>query len=67
MLALREMMDAHGIDTKIAADGNVNVSTIPTLVKYGAQMLIGGTSGLFLKGRSVKECAEAMLDAMKAE
>ena len=65
MKALREMMDAHGIDTKIAADGNVNVNTIPTLVEHGAQMLIGGTSGLFLKGKTVKECAEAMLDAMK--
>ncbi len=64
MLAMREMMDAHGIGTQIAADGNVNVNTIPTLVKNGAGMLIGGTSGLFLKDKSVKECAEAMLAAM---
>lgn len=65
MLAMRQMMDAHGIGTQIAADGNVNVNTIPTLVKNGAGMLIGGTSGLFLKGKTVRECAEAMLAAMK--
>ncbi|MBU9738998.1 ribulose-phosphate 3-epimerase [Diplocloster agilis] len=65
MSALRRMLDTHGIDTKIVADGNVNTDTIPTLVQHGASMLIGGTSGLFLKGRSVKECAQAMLDAMK--
>ena len=64
MLAMRQMMDAHGIGTQIAADGNVNVNTIPTLVKNGAGMLIGGTSGLFLKGKTVRECAEAMLKAM---
>jgi len=64
MLAMRQLMDQHGIGTKIAADGNVNVNTIPLLVKHGAEMLIGGTSGLFLKGKSVKECAESMLQAM---
>ncbi|NBK92080.1 ribulose-phosphate 3-epimerase [bacterium 1XD21-13] len=64
MLAMRQMMDAHGIGTQIAADGNVNVNTIPTLVKNGAGILIGGTSGLFLKGKTVRECAEAMLKAM---
>ena len=63
MSALRRMLDTHGIDTKIVADGNVNTDTIPILVQHGASMLIGGTSGLFLKGRSVKECAQAMLDA----
>ncbi len=65
MQNLRRMMDAHGIGTPIAADGNVNVNTIPTLVRNGAEMLIGGTSGLFLKGKSVRECAEAMLTAME--
>ena len=67
MKALRDMMDAHGIGTPIAADGNVNVKTIPTVVEYGAGMLIGGTSGLFRKGKTVKECAEAMLAAMKID
>lgn len=65
MLNMRQLMDCHSIDTKIAADGNVNTNTIATLVQHGAQMLIGGSSGLFLKGKAVKECAELMLAAMK--
>ena len=64
MKALRDLMDAYGIDTKIAADGNVHDATIPTLVANGAGMLIGGTSGLFLKGKTVRECAQTMLDSM---
>ncbi len=67
MANLRRMMDEHGIDTPICADGNVNAKTIPTLVQHGAGMLIGGTSGLFLKEKSVKECAQVMLDAMQAQ
>jgi ribulose-phosphate 3-epimerase len=64
MRALRKLMDGSGIRTPIAADGNVNPATIPALVEAGASMLIGGTSGLFLKGKTVKESAAAMLSAM---
>jgi len=67
MAALRRMLDENGIGTPICADGNVNPATIPALVRHGARMLIGGTSGLFLKDRTVKECAEAMLLAMEAQ
>lgn len=65
MRALRELMDANGIHTPIAADGNVNAATIPTLKANGASMLIGGTSGLFLPDRPVRECAEALLYALQ--
>jgi len=64
MRRLREMMDAHGVDTPIAADGNVHCGTIPELARNGAGMLIGGTSGLFLKGKTVAESARAMLDCL---
>jgi ribulose-phosphate 3-epimerase len=64
MSALQKLMNDHGIVTPIAADGNVNPRTIPDLAAAGASMLIGGTSGLFLKGRSVKTNAEAMLAAL---
>lgn len=64
MMELRRLMDDNGIKTPIVADGNVNPATIPSLVQAGATVLIGGTSGLFLKGRTVKENAQAMLKAM---
>jgi ribulose-phosphate 3-epimerase len=65
MKRLRQLMDDNGIDTPICADGNVNTKTIPALVEHGAEMLIGGTSGLFLKGKDIKECAEKIINAMK--
>ena len=66
MRRLREMMDAHGIDTAIAADGNVHCATIPELARNGAEMLIGGTSGLFLPDRPVAESARTMLDCLNS-
>jgi ribulose-phosphate 3-epimerase len=66
MRRLREMMDAHGVDTAIAADGNVHCATIPELARSGAEMLIGGTSGLFLKGRPLAESANSMLECLSA-
>lgn len=66
MAALREALDARGIRTRIAADGNVNAATIPTMVAHGADMLIGGTSGLFRPGKTVAEQAEEMLGQLEA-
>lgn len=64
MKDMRAMLDDHNIETPICADGNVNIATIPKLMKCGSEMLIGGTSGLFLKNQSVKASAEAMINAM---
>ena len=64
MRELKKLMDDNNICTPIVADGNVNPLTIPDLVKSGASILIGGTSGLFLRGSTVKENACAMLHAL---
>ena len=64
MKALRKLMDDNGIRTPIVADGNVNPRTIPDLAKSGASILIGGTSGLFLQGSTVKQNAQAMLEVL---
>jgi ribulose-phosphate 3-epimerase len=66
MKSLRQLMDVNGIQTPIVADGNVNLLTIPELVDSGASMFIGGTSGLFLKDRSVKVNAEILLSEINA-
>jgi ribulose-phosphate 3-epimerase len=66
MKSLRQLMDVNGIQTPIVADGNVNLLTIPELVDSGASMFIGGTSGLFLKDRSVKDNAEILLSEINA-
>lgn len=65
MKALRTLMDRNGIAVPIAADGSVNPATIPALAEAGASMLIGGSSGLFRPGGTVKENARAMLAALE--
>ena len=60
---MRELLDDAGLKTKIQADGNINQETIPKVVKAGADILTGGTSGLFLQGKTVKQCCGEMLEA----
>lgn len=60
---LRLAAQEAGLALGIEADGNINPGTIPAVVSAGADMLVGGTSGLFLKDRSIKEAAAMMLRA----
>ncbi|MGQ9473292.1 MAG: hypothetical protein ACUVRN_04510, partial [Candidatus Caldatribacteriaceae bacterium] len=53
--ALFRRITLLGLSCLIEADGNINEATIPSVVRVGAQVLIGGTSGLFRKDRSIKE------------
>lgn len=63
---LRKAIKEAGFNTGIQADGNINPKTIPIVVEAGADMLTGGTSGLFLKDKTIKESALEMLHAAKA-
>ncbi len=60
---LREAIKKAGFNTGIEADGHINPSTIPTVVRAGADMLTGGTSGLFLKDKSIRQAADDMRKA----
>lgn len=60
---LREAIKRAGFKTGIQADGNINPETIPSVVEAGADMLTGGTSGLFLKDKTIKEAVKEMLRA----
>lgn len=62
---MRKAIDENQLNTKIQADGNMNENTIPMVTKAGADIITGGTSGLFLKGKSIKECCEHMLEVVK--
>jgi ribulose-phosphate 3-epimerase len=44
---LRKTMGDLGLDCKIAVDGNVNYENVPNMVSAGADVLVGGSSGLF--------------------
>lgn len=60
---LSRLVSSRGLDTPVAADGNINPRTIPEVVRAGARMLVGGTSGLFRKDLSLSESRVRMLEA----
>lgn len=60
---MRRMAEDAGIDLGIEADGNINPSTIPSVIKAGADILTGGSSGLFCQGSTVSRCCQEMLAA----
>lgn len=62
---MRRILNENKLTTGIQADGNINVSTIPLVVEAGANILTGGTSGLFKKGQSIDQNARDMLDGAK--
>lgn len=58
---LRATISSFGLKTGIEADGNINCKTIPLVVEAGADMLTGGSSGLFVENEIVEAAAEKML------
>jgi len=44
---LRELISDMHLDIKISVDGNVNFVNVPNMVAAGADILVGGSSGLF--------------------
>ena len=53
---LRAMIDARGLDIDIQVDGNVSFANIPRMIGAGANVLVAGTSSLYIKGRPVEDC-----------
>lgn len=44
---IKERINDLELNIKISVDGNVNYENIPTMVSAGADILVGGSSGLF--------------------
>jgi len=62
---LSRIIKKNNYDTIIEVDGNINKNTIPRVVDSGANILVGGSSGLFRKEYSLKEAAYQMLNCHK--
>ena len=52
---LDELRKSEKLNFEISVDGNVNSVYIPKMVAAGADILIGGSSGLFVRGIPLKE------------
>lgn len=58
---VRHLLDGSGhSQVDIQVDGNVSFANIPTMVKAGASMLVGGTSSIFHKDYSIPEAMRAV-------
>lgn len=60
---MRKQLNEHGLTTRIQADGNINITTIPMIVDAGADILTGGSSGLFKTGKRIQDNLELMRKA----
>lgn len=58
--ALAKMRQRLRLDFKISVDGNVSVANIPKMVSAGADILVGGSSGLFLAGQRLRDTIPQM-------
>tara|TARA_X000000368_G_C23008514_1_gene702395 strand:+ start:528 stop:1211 length:684 start_codon:yes stop_codon:yes gene_type:complete len=63
---LDKMLKSMNLRNKItiSVDGNVNPTTIPEMIKKGADNLILGSSGLFDKNNSIKKNFEKIIKAI---
>lgn len=57
---LRKLRSKFQIDFKISVDGNVNPENIPKMVAAGADILVGGSSGLFIAGQALAKSITQM-------
>ena len=53
--ALNELKNKYGYQFDIEVDGNVNPEFIPKMVSNGANILVGGSSGLFIKNQPLEK------------
>jgi ribulose-phosphate 3-epimerase len=62
---VRMLADQAGIELDIEVDGGVNPATIPLLAAAGANVFVGGSSGLFVDGH-LRDAADHMLAAAQS-
>lgn len=51
----RKLLDSLNSKATIGVDGNVSIGNIPKMVTRGADYLVGGSSGLFIKGQDLSD------------
>lgn len=49
----KKLLDSLESKALIGVDGNVSLENIPRMVGHGANFLVGGSSGLFIKGQDL--------------
>lgn len=57
---LYQTIQGAGLETRIEVDGRVSLDTIPALVEAGADILVAGSTSLFVKGNRLDENKQIM-------
>jgi len=58
-----KMIRERGLEVTVGVDGHVSADTAPDMVRRGAQILIGGRSGLFVPGVSLAEAMKRLRES----
>ena len=61
---LREFLVKRSLNVSISVDGNVNPQTIHDMVQAGADTVVLGSSGLFMKDVSIPDALHRVYDAI---
>ena len=57
---LNQLIQDKGLNTRIEVDGRVSLEAIAGLVEVGAEILVAGSTSLFIKGNSLAENKKGM-------
>ncbi len=62
---IKERINDMNLDIKISVDGNVNYENIPKMVSAGADILVGGSSGLFRNDIDLEDSIKRLRDCIQ--
>jgi len=62
---IKERITDLKLDIKISVDGNVSYENIPEMVASGADILVGGSSGLFLKDMDLRDSIKRLRECIQ--
>ena len=62
---LKDVIKERGLNVEVSADGNVSLANIPPMVANGADILVSGSSGMFMKNQSLEESIKYFREAIR--
>ena len=62
---IKERINDLKLDVKISVDGNVNYENIPKMVSAGADILVGGSSGLFRNDLELEDSIKRLRECIQ--
>tara|TARA_X000001036_G_scaffold439775_1_gene492219 strand:+ start:5430 stop:6131 length:702 start_codon:yes stop_codon:yes gene_type:complete len=61
---LKDVIKERGLNVEVSADGNVSLANIPSMVANGADILVSGSSGMFIKNEKLESSIKYFRDAI---